>query len=177
MAPLALALPWAIPAGAEIAWGTTALMYGTGLATAGAVQSGRIAEAQAKSAQNIANYNAAIQEREAKAIKQKTAFEQRREVERVARVKSALRAKLAGSGARMDIGTPLMLQEEQAAELELENLLIGYEGRIGAQRAKSQAELDRLQGRIYRQKGKAARKASYLKAGTTLLTGFGTTWE
>ena len=151
----------------------TLLLVGTGVAAAGQIQSGRAAAAMGKSAQNIANYNAAIQEREAKAIEQKTAFEQRRQAERGIRIKSALRAKLAGAGARMDIGAPLMLQAEQAAELELENLYIGYEGQVGAGRARSQAEIDRLQGRISRQKGKAARKAAYVGAGATLLTGFG----
>lgn len=176
MAELALALPWAIPAGSEIAWGTTALMYGTGLATAGAIQSGRVAEAQSRSAQAVANYNAAVQEREAKAIEQKTKFDQWRQAQQVQRIKKALRSKLAGAGARIDVGAPLHLQAEQAAELELENLLIGYEGQTGAQRARSQAEIDRLQGKIYRQKGKAARTASYIQAGSTLLTGFGEAW-
>ena len=174
MAPLALALPWAIPAGSSIAWGTTAMMYGTALGAAGAVQSGRAAQAQGESLENTSNYNAAIQEREAKAIEQKTKFDQIRHAERAARIKSSLRAKLAGSGARMDVGAPLMLQEEQAAELELENMLIGYEGQIGAGRARSQAEIDRLQGKLYSQKGKAAARAGYIGAGATLLTGFGT---
>lgn len=149
------------------------IIAGAVMGAGGQIMAGRAAEAQGRSAQAIANYNAAIQEREAKAIKQKSVFEQQRQAKRGARIKSALRAKLAGAGARMDVGAPLMLQEEQAAELELENLLIGYEGQVGAQRARSQAELDKLQGRLYRQKGKAARKAAYVGAGATLLTGFG----
>jgi hypothetical protein len=172
-----LALPWAIPAGKTIAWGSTAMMYGTGLSAAASIQSGRQAAAQARSAQRVAKYNARIQEREAKAIEQKARFEQIQQAKRAARIKSRLRAKLAGSGARMDVGAPLMLQAEQAAELELENLLIGYEGQVGEQRALSQAELDRLQGKIYKQKGKAGRKAGYIGAGSTLLTGFGETWS
>lgn len=153
------------------------LIAGSIIGAVGQIQAGRAAEVMGKSAQNIANYNAAIQEREARAIRQKATFEQIRQAERAARVKSRLRTKLAVSGARMDVGAPLMLQEEQAVELELENLLIGYEAEVGAQRALSQAELDRLQGKIYRQKGKAAKKASYFKAGTTLLTGFGEAWS
>jgi len=150
------------------------LVAGTAVSAYGQIQAGRAAAAQGESAQNIANYNAAIQEREAKAIEQKTRFDQMRQAERAARIKSRLRTKLAGSGARMDVGAPLMLQEEQAAELELENMLIGYEGETGAQRARSQAEIDRLQGRLYRQKGRAGRTAGYIGAGSTLLTGFGT---
>lgn len=147
----------------------------TALSAAGQIQAGRVAEAQSKSAQNIANYNAAVQEREALALKQKAAFESKRQAKRAARVKSRLRAALGAAGG---LGSPVAadLAAEQAAELELENLLIGYEGEIGAQRALSQAELDRLQGKLYRQKGKAARQASYFRAGSTLLQGFGTAY-
>lgn len=153
--------------------GTLATIGGTAVTAAGAVQSGRTAAAQGRAASRMAAYNAQIQEREAKALEQKARFEQIRQAKRAARIKGTLRTQLAASGARMDVGAPLMIQEEQAAELELENLLIGYEGQVGAERARSQAELDRLQGKIYRQKGKSARKARYIGAGTTLLTGFG----
>ena len=67
----------------------------------------------------------------------------------------------------------MKLEEEQLAELELENLLIGHEGRVQAGRARSQAELDRLSGKLAKKRGKAARTASYLQAGGTLLAGFG----
>lgn len=141
----------------------------------GELRAGMEAEAEMKSAQNIANYNAAVQEREAKALRQKAAFEQERQAKRAARVKSALTAKVAKAGG---LGSPVAadLAAEQAAELELENLLIGYEGEVGEERALSQAELDRLQGRLYRQRGRALKEASYFRAGETLLRGFGTTF-
>lgn len=77
--------------------------------------------------------------------------------------------KIAGQGA---LGSEL-LEEEQAAELELEGLLIGYEGELEAQRALSQAELDRISGKMAIKRGKAAKKAAFIGAGATLLTGFG----
>ena len=149
------------------------IIAGTTVAAAGAIQAGRVAEAQGRSAQNIADYNAAVQEREALALRPKAGFESKRQAGRAARIKSALTADIAAAGG---LGSPVAadLAAEQAAELELENLLIGYEGEIGAERALSQAKLDRLQGKVYRQKGKAARQASYFRAGSTLLTGFGT---
>lgn len=153
------------------------IIAGTGIAAAGQIQAGRAAEAEAKSAQNIANYNAAVQEQQAKVARQKAGFEQRRQAKRGERVKSALRAQLGAAGAEIDVGAPLLLQAEQAAELELENLLIGYEGEITAGRAMSQATLDRLQGKLSRQRGKATQQASYFKAGSTLLTGFGTAYK
>ena len=150
----------------------TLIAIGTGVMAAGQIQQGRVAEAEAKSAQNIANYNAAVQAREAEAIRQQVGFESKRQAKRAARVKSTLTAELGAAGG---LGSPVAadLVAEQAAELELENLLIGYEGEIGAQRALSKAELDRLQGKLYRRRGKAAREASYYRAAGTLLTGFG----
>lgn len=148
------------------------MIAGTVMGAAGQLQAGRAEEAEAESARNMALYNAQVQEREAQAHRQKAAFEQRRQAGRGERVKSTLQAKLAAAGG---LGSPVAadLAAEQAAELELENLLIGFEGEVGAQRALSRAELDRLQGRVARRRGKAAVTASRFKAGTTLLTGFG----
>lgn len=144
---------------------------GVGLAVAGQIQQGRAAEAQARSEQNIANYNAAVQRREAEAQRQRATFAQKRQARRGVQIKSALTAQLGAAGA---IGSPVAadLAAEQAAELELENLLIGFEGEVAAQRAESQAELDVLQGRVSRERGRQERRASQIRAGTTLLTGF-----
>ena len=142
------------------------ILAGTGLGVAGQLQQGIAAEAEAKSAQNIANYNAAVMEQQAKAERAKGAFLQVRQAERGERVMSAAQAR----------GASLLVEAEQATELELENLLIGYESEVSAGRAESQATLDRLQGKLYRQKGKNLRTASYFGAGSTLLTGFGTAY-
>lgn len=152
---------------------TAMLITGVALQAGGRIQAGRVAEAEAESAQDIANRNAALMEEEAKAIEAKTAFELKRQAEAEARIKSRLRARLAATGAVPDIGTPLLIQEEQAEELELEKILIGYEGQVEAAKARSQAELDRLTGRLAIRRGKAAKRAGYIGAGATLLTGFG----
>lgn len=157
----------------KLALAQTLTTVGTGIAAAGAIQAGQAAGVEAESAQRIANYNAAIQEQEAKAAEQKTAFEQTRQAEAAARAKSRLRARLAATGAVPGPGQELLI-EEQAAELELEQLLIGYEGEIAASRARSQAELDILSGRLAKRRGKVAKRAGFVRAGTTLLTGFGT---
>jgi len=149
--------------------GIELLLAGIGLQVAGQLQAGRVAESEGESAKRVHDYNAAIMEREAKAARAKGRFEQTRRAKHAARVKSALRAKIAGQGA-LESG---LLEEEQAAELELENLLIGYEAETAAQRAESQAELDRISGLLAKKRGKAAKRASYIGAGATLLTGFG----
>ena len=151
------------------------IIAGTTISAAGAIQAGRVAEAEGKSRQNIAEYNALVQEREAEAIRQQAGFESKRQAKRAARVKSTLTAELGAAGG---LGSLVAgdLAAEQAAELELENLLIGFGGEVAAGRAETQAELDRLQGKLYRRRGKAEKAASYYRAGGTLLTGFGTAY-
>jgi hypothetical protein len=145
------------------------LLAGTGLMAAGQIQAGRAAAAEGKSAQNIANYNAAVMEQQAKAERAAGEFKQVRQAEAGERIKSSMQAALGKAGG----GPQLLPESEQAAELELENLMIGYESELTAKRAESQAELDRLQGKLYKQKGRNLATASYLGAGSTLLTGLG----
>lgn len=186
------------------------LLLGAGVATAvaGGIRKGLAAEAQAeaqavrvgaqtaaqvsqlRSAQNIARYNAAVMEREAAATRQKARFEQKRQAEGGERVKSTLVSRIAAAGG---LGSPVAadLAAKQAAELELENLLIGYEGEVVAKRAETQAELDKMQAKIFgqkavtrrqigrmttkelRQRARNLRTATFFGAGETLLTGFG----
>lgn len=135
------------------------------------------------SAQNIANFNAAVAKQEAEAQRKRGGFAQKRQVKRGAEIKSALIAKIGAAGG---IGAPVAadLIGEQAAELELENILIGFEAEVAAGRAESQAELDVLSGKLARKRGKAAARVASIrfgkqlattpigKKGGTLLTGF-----
>ena len=135
--------------------------------------------AEGKSAQNIANFNAAVAEQEGEAAKIKAGFEQQRQAKRGEAIKSTLVAKL-GTAGGLDSPVALDIIGEQAEELELENLLIGFEGEVAARRAGNQAEIDRLQGRLAKQKGKNAARRANIQFGTqlailggTFLTGFG----
>ena len=130
---------------------------------------------EGKSRQNIAEFSAQVAEQEAVAEKSKAAFAQKRQAKKGVAIQSALEAKLGQAGG---IGSLVAgdLAAEQAAELELENLLIGFEGEVRATRALNQAELDRLSGKLAKQRGKTAARAANIKfgtqVGTTLLTGF-----
>lgn len=150
-----------------------ALIGGIGLQVAGQIQAGRAAAAAGESAQAIANYNAAVQEREAQAIEQRTGLEQRRQAEEAARAMSRMRAGMGMAGVIPTAGTPLQIQAKQASEFEMENLMIGYRGMTEAARARSAAEIERMGGELAIQRGRAAEQAAYIGAGATLLTGFG----
>ena len=195
----------AAAAPAAISWGavaaTTAIVGGIGLGAYGMLQAGQ-AGAQDVFAQQaglqgqqqvamrqkaIADYNARVAEQEAKAIEQSTRFRQRRHAEEASRYGSSLLAGLGASGAVVSEGAPLMIQARQAAEAELDSLMIGYEGQTRAARARSQARLDIMEGLVHRQQadiyGVQARRlgrratsvsrAGQIGAGATLLTGFG----
>jgi len=148
---------------------TFLFIAGTTIAAAGAIQSGRQAAGTARNQKKISDYNSLLMEREAKAIEQKAKFDQLQHAKFSREKMGQLRVAQATSGTT---GSGL-LEEEQAAELELENMQIGYEGRVGAGKARSQAGIDRLSGDIALQRGRNARTASAFQAGSTLLTGFG----
>ena len=124
---------------------------------------------QGASEQNIAEFNAQVAEQKAIGERARAGFAQKRQAKKGVAIQSALEAKL---GAKGGIGSPVAadLIGEQAEELELESLLIGFEGEVLAQQSESQAELDRLQGRLARQRGKSAARAANIKFGTQIAT-------
>ena len=129
--------------------------------------------AEGKSAQNIANFNAAVAEQGAVAAREKSAFASKRQAKKAAEIKSSQIVSI-GEG----LGSPVAgdLIEAQAAELELENLLIGFEGEVEAGKLESQATLDRLQGKLFKQKGKSAARGANVQFGiqvASFLSGFG----
>ena len=125
--------------------------------------------AAGKSEQNIAEFNAQVAEQRAIAERAKAGFAQKRQAKRGVAIQSALEAKLGKAGG---IGSPVAadLIGEQAEELELENLLLGFEGEVLAQQSESQAELDRLQGKLARQRGKSAARAANVQFAVQLAT-------
>ena len=124
---------------------------------------------EGKSAQNIANFNAAVAESQAAAARIKAKFAQKRQVKRGEEIKSALTAKIGAAGG---IGSLVAadLAAEQASEIELGILLEGFEGEIAASQAESQAELDRLAGTIAMQAGKIEARAANVQFGIQLGT-------
>lgn len=187
--PLALLIPLFVGSASVAATATTSAVAGTSgligtggvvtaagvggaLAAGGAIYGGVAAQKERKFAAAMSEYNAKVAKVEGEAIDRKAAYEQKRQAQEAARTMGTLVAGLGASGAIPSEGTPLLLQAKQASELELENLMIGYEGKIGVSRAKSQATLDKMQASLYRQQGRNRMIGAYMGAGSTLLTGF-----
>ena len=148
------------------------MAVGTGVSALGQIQQGQAAAAEAKSQQAMAEYNAKIQEQEAKMAEQKAGFESRRHAKAAQRQAGSLLALTGASGVVPGVGAPLEIERVQEIESDLERQLITYEGQVSASRSRSQAALDRMQGKVYGQRAKSARTAGYIGAGSTLLTGF-----
>jgi len=156
--------------------GSTAGMLtvgGLGVAALGQIQAGQAAAAQAKGQEAMAQYNARVQQQEAEMAAQQSLYRQSLHNREMSRAQGALLANLAASGVSASEGTPLLIQQTQATEAEMDRLMIAYQGQISSGRSMSQASLDRLQGSIYGQRAKNEATTGYLKAGTSLLTGFG----
>jgi hypothetical protein len=152
------------------------LFGGTAMSIGGQIGQGRAAVAQGKAEQKIANYNADVLDSEAKAREYKTRFDQLRHRAYANRVIGSLRANQGMSGAVMDVGTPFDVVAEQMSELDLENAMIGYEGVNEASKLRSQATITRIQGKYARKVGENAQTASYINAGSSLLSSFGTAY-
>jgi hypothetical protein len=115
---------------------------------------------EGESAQNIANFNADVAEANAKATRIRSNFDSIQQAKDAQRIKGQTAAAIGSAGGT---GTPVALDitGEQASELELENLLIGFEGETRAGQLEQQAILDRLQGKAAKQASKsAARRAN-----------------
>lgn len=152
---------------------TALVAAGVGMQAYSAYAEGQAASDDARAQARITAYNAAVSERNARAVEMKTTFDQVRQAQRGRRIMGSLRAKLGASGALMDEGAPLSLQADQLMELELENALIGYEGSNEASKLRAEGALSTYQGNIFRQKAKNAETAGLIGTGSTLLSGFG----
>jgi len=142
------------------------------MAVVGDLYSGMVGASEAKSQANLSNYNAQVQENEAKAVEQKTIMESQDQAAEATRKLSTMKNNVQGIVSTE--GSPLLAMATQAVEFAKQNQRIGYEGVVQSQRHRTQATLDRTQANIYKQKAKNIKTASYIKAGTSLLSGFAT---
>ncbi len=126
-----------------------------GVGALGAISSG-IASQQA------AEFNAAIARQNAEIERQRAALEEETERRRSRAILGAPRAQFSGAGVTLE-GTPLLVQEETAAEAEFNALLVRQGGRLSAAKELARARAERFGGR-------AALSAGLFRAGSTLLT-------
>ena len=165
------------------------LLMGAGIAL-GALSSYR--QGQAQSAQygmerqkalydaSLADFDAKMAEMDAATARRRTDFEQMQGLREGEAIKGSQLVSMGASGGRIDVGTNFQLRMQQDAENELDNFLIGLEGRTEANRftaeagaSKRKAAMLRSQAGYYGKAGRNAKRAGLLGAAAGVLGGFG----
>ena len=142
----------------------TLFAVGAGTQIMSTFMQGQAAEYEAKAEQELNERNAIILDQEAVARQEKAKFDQARQAEAAEIVIGELTATMGGSGLRIDVGAPIRLLEEQRAELDLDNYLIGYEGITEVAALRDRATMSRYFGKVVRQRGKNIRRSANLQA-------------
>lgn len=155
--------------GAEIAI-ISLMAAGTGVAAYGQYQAGKAAEQQARQQAAWHAYNAKVAEREAEAERQAVTFETKQQRRKGKQFMATLRARRGKTGVEME-GSPLLVAEDTAAQIALENAMIRMTGARRVARWKSQSILDVSKARAARAAAPGYRRAGMLKAGASLLSG------
>ena len=143
---------------------------GTGVAAYSAVQQGRNAAAQAEQQAAWDDYNAKVAKREAEAERVAGEFEATQQSRAAKQLLARQRALIGASGVTME-GSPLLVAEDTAAQLAIENANIRTTGarRVGAWTSKS--ILDTSMAKAARASAPGYRQAGYTKAGSSILQG------
>ena len=139
--------------------GLIATLGGAAISAINAVQQGQAASTQA-------NLQAGILQQQATSDRQRAAATEADFRRRQSFSLAERRAGLGASGVDPAAGSPLLVSEDFAGEVELAALRIRTGGEVRATRAEQQATLQRFQGR-------AARKEGFVRGGALLLTGAG----
>ncbi len=149
-----------------------AIIAGASVGAYGAIQAGKAAEAQSKSEQDILNFNAQQKIKEAQEQREAAAAQAKKFKRRGEALKGEQRVAISRGGVLVE-GTPALLLEETAQELEADRLSILEQGFLRGEFAESEAFGLRFQGTSARARGKNLKRGSRLTAAGTLLTGVG----
>lgn len=145
---------------------------GIGAQAGGNVLSGFYKRKQLKNEAAIAQYNSFIMRNQAEAIRMRTKFQQERTAEESSRIEGELRASIGGAGIVSTQGAPLLALALQKSESDLQNYLIGYEGRLEEQQALNKALEFGMQRTMLKIGARQAAVGGFLGAGGTAMTGW-----
>lgn len=148
------------------------MMAGTGLNAWSQYQQGLYASMIAKAKARLSDYKADVAKANARAIKQKSKFDQQRALKIGRRIEGKLRAKAGVSGAVISEGAPADVLAEQAAENALNVDLIGHEGLVGAAQQKNIAAQYRTEAANFMFQSKFAKATGKMAAVNAVMQGF-----
>ena len=146
------------------------MVAGAGVQGYSTYQQGKNAAAQAKSEAAWHAYNANVAEREAEAERKASDFEATQHKRQADKLLARQRALIGGSGVTSE-GSPLLVMEDTAAQLALENANLRETGARRVSAFKSQSFLDFTKSRYASKSASGYKKAGLLSAGGSLLQG------
>ena len=131
---------------------------------------GRDAKTQARSEAAWHNYNSKLAERRAEAERKQAILEAKQHRRKSKQLLARQKSLIGASGVEME-GSPLLVAEDTAGQLAIEEAQIRQMGirRVGA--FKSQSVLDTLSAASAKSRGDSAYKAGLLGAGSSILSG------
>jgi hypothetical protein len=136
----------------------------------GAIQQGKMAAAQGEAQMNAANYNARMKEIEAGITREQANAREEQQRRQARQVLGKQRAAVAQAGIGFG-GSALDIMEQSATFAELDALTIRYEGDLKAKGLLAEAEYDKYSGQVAMAMGKAQKKAAYVSAAASMLSG------
>jgi len=151
---------------------TIAIIAATAFQAYSSYQQGVDARDQARSQAAMAEYNAKVARQQAEA-ERRNAEEAAKQHQRKASQIMARNRALVGKSGVAETGSPLLVMEDTANQLEMERgriLAAGY-SRAGAY--ENQSILDTMSAKSYKQQGSNAYKSGLIGAGSSALSGYG----
>ena len=145
---------------------------GTAVQAYGQYQQGEAFKQQGETEQEILDYNASIKDREADAALERNRAEALRFQREGEELQGKQRVALAKGGVLTSSGSPALLMEDTARNLDIDRMSILREGFLAKSSLQQEAEGIRYQGRAADRRGTNLRTASRIKTATTLLGGF-----
>ena len=148
----------------------------TAMSAIGAIQQGEAAQAQAQAEANAARRNALIKEMQAGVERQQANIREEQQRRKARGLLGKQKAATAQAGIGF-AGSALDVMEDSANKAELDALTIRYEGDLRSRGLLADAESDRYSAEVAIVKGKNAKKAAYISAGASILSGAATGYK
>ena len=143
---------------------------GVGVAAYGQYQSGKTAQSQAKAQSAWNLYNSKVAKRQAEAERIASAFEVTQQKRRAKTLQARLRAIRGASLVEME-GSPLLVAEDNAAQLAKEEVNLRLTGQRRVQAFESQSILDISKASAAKARAAGFGRAAVIGAGGTILQG------
>ena len=141
------------------------------ISAASAMMQAKAAADLAAAQEQEALANAQSAESDAVAQEKKTDFEQMQSLREGEAAMGSLRVNMGASGGRTDVGTNFMVRMQQSQESELDNFLVGLEGRTRQSKLEAEADQYRKQAKYYKKAGSNARISGGLGVANAVLGG------